>query len=1454
MSAEMEFTGERFVPQIHGNIELEHMHRYLVACDLAAGKDVLDIACGEGYGSARLALSARKVYGVDISDEVVVHASANYVADNIRFLVGSCDAIPLPDRSVDLVVSFETIEHHDKHDEMMLEIKRVLRPNGVVIISSPDKQTYSIEPNYRNPYHVKELFAGEFRELLSNHFRNTKHFGQKITYGSAILEQDGSSPQKSYWDENGQIHSNGGSYRPVYLLSIASDSELPVIYSGIYDRPESECGYASYLGAVIVQRDSQIEELHHLVGERDRWLAERDRWLAERDQEIANLNAIVESSKAWQSGLDLQIEELHQFIGERDRKLEETDQLLAERAGEVATLKAIVASAKAWQKRSWAKRAFHRWTEPGCKRKKVNPLKRLERSIRKRRNRLLGSRFKNNGQFIGHFNGKQNDQSEVRETSRLMIPDLREGLFVPIVTEAPTSRPPVKAICFYLPQFHPIPENNEWWGEGFTEWTNVRPAKPQFEGHYQPHVPGELGYYNLLNEGVQQRQVELAKLYGLGGFCFYFYWFHGHRLLEDPILRYLADPSLDLPFCLCWANENWSRRWDGSEQDILIAQDHSPQDDLAFIKYISIYLNDSRYIRVGGKPLVLLYRPSLLPDIAETVSLWRDWCRKNGVGEIYLAYTQSFNKNDPKDFGFDAAVEFPPNNSSPREVRRDGVVFDRDFSGKTYDICSLGEQSSAHPKPDYKFFRSVCPSWDNTARKKSRGTIFCNSSPSVYGRWLKNAVRETIATFPEPDERLVFINAWNEWAEGAHLEPDQKYGYAWLDATRKALFANNIKSSRGNNGPLRVLVVGHDACRAGAQIVLLQMLNEWAKQSEVSFKLILIEDGDLRHVFEQICETMVLSQGHDTEKRTELLEAFVDFHPEVILSNTVVNGPHLRALKYLDIPVVSYVHELQKSIARWAPGAIMDSTLFHSNHFIAVSQPVLENLVKNHEVQPDRISIINPYIKTQFSTSAETVAGIRHELRIKKEELIVIGCGTADWRKGPDLFVQTAIQVCREISAARFIWIGSGDEHQLNQLRLTINLAGLPERIWFIGEKINPRDYLACGNVFFLSSREDPYPLVALEAADASLPVVCFADAGGMPNFVTDECGQTVSFEDTYAAADAIMRLLSDEGTRRSLGEAAQSKVRIMHDSREGSLNVLDCLRRIAYFENQPTSSRPGMWLEGSPLVSVIVPNYNHEKYLPERLASIANQTFSDFEIILLDDASTDKSVSVLQDFAAREPRARLILNNYNSGSTFKQWRKGFMESKGKYIWIAESDDSAHPDLLQTLVGKLEVSKNAIIATCRPNMVDLEGKDLGFPKDWFLDIGGSQWEADFSIGGLTLLGKVMCKKNAILNASGVVFRNSPENANLVDDSMRLCADWLFWVRLLAKGDFEYISKPLNFWRQKSSNARTKPAGELEWSEGFNIIKELADIIMLDQSETKLVIDDFRDKCNSWKNY
>lgn len=389
------------------------------------------------------------------------------------------------------------------------------------------------------------------------------------------------------------------------------------------------------------------------------------------------------------------------------------------------------------------------------------------------------------------------DNIELIPTDDFVLGSENADLYVPLLKTPPPEHLPVKLIAFYLPQFHAISENNKWWGEGFTEWSNVKPAQAQFEGHYQPHLPGELGYYDLLNSSVQHRQVELARLYGVGGFCFYTYWFGGQLLLEKPVENYLSDPSLSLPFCLCWANENWTRRWDGKDKEILIGQKHSPEDDLEFIKHVSRYMRDDRYIRIDGKPLLLVYRPNLLPAARETAQRWRKWCQQNGIGEIYLAYTQSFEVVDPKIYTFDAAIEFPPNNVIAVEITKKVKPINASFGSTVYDWRAFIQLSRNYNKPEYMLFRGVCPSWDNTARRKNRGKVYLHSSPSGYQEWLTNAINETCARINNPDERLIFINAWNEWAEGTHLEPDEKYGYAYLEATRRAI--QSISSCSATN-------------------------------------------------------------------------------------------------------------------------------------------------------------------------------------------------------------------------------------------------------------------------------------------------------------------------------------------------------------------------------------------------------------------------------------------------------------------------------------------------------------------------------------------------------------------------------------------------------------------------------------------------------------------------------
>ena len=527
--------------------------------------------------------------------------------------------------------------------------------------------------------------------------------------------------------------------------------------------------------AEIAAQDSEISQLRNHIVERDQAIVERDQKIDGQHSKLASLSDTLANTQR-------QVHTLMRAVNEREQRIATLLQSSSWRLTEPLR-KSKLGLGRLFRRAMYLAK-IGGWLCTGQFRKVAHAALPF---YRRHAPRWLGSFIPRRMRHWLRASTTPISSAAQSQTNLDPAEQSAGALFVPEHRGKPPPSSPVQLIAFYLPQFHPIPENDAWWGEGFTEWTNVVAATPQFTGHYQPRVPIDTGYYDLRDPEVQRRQVELAKRYGIGGFCFYFYWFAGHRLLETPLLNYLNDSAMDLPFCLCWANENWTRRWDGRDQDLLIGQEHSPDDDLDFIEHVSRYLKDPRYIRIEDRPLLLVYRPALFPKASETVLRWREWCRENDVGELYIAMVQSFQDLDPRPYGMDAAIEFPWHTGLPSDITSHLVPVHSPFQGYVFDWPDYAAKSQEQPERPWTQIRGVMPGWDNTPRRNTDAHLFQGHSPAGYRRWLRSAMRWTLAQEHSEDERLLFVNAWNEWGEGAYLEPDQRFGYAFLQATRDAV-------------------------------------------------------------------------------------------------------------------------------------------------------------------------------------------------------------------------------------------------------------------------------------------------------------------------------------------------------------------------------------------------------------------------------------------------------------------------------------------------------------------------------------------------------------------------------------------------------------------------------------------------------------------------------------------
>ena len=613
------------------------------------------------------------------------------------------------------------------------------------------------------------------------------------------------------------------------------------------------------LSQTIAEHRKQIDDLRQIVADRDERIKAAQETLKEREEQVETLSQTIAEHRK-------QIDDLRQIVADRDERIKAAQETLKEREEQVATLNQAVTDRDRWMvdlrlSNSW------RMTAPLRKARRASfavfrksrslvsqtvrtlyrriplPFK-VKLRLKDRLFRLLPFLFRHTWVYR---TWKTVDQDAPTSTSARLYSSQTEGqgdhavnqYVARSLDEIGPETLAVRLIAFYLPQFHPIRENDEWWGKGFTEWTNVAKAQPNFDGHYQPRLPADLGFYDLRVPEVMEHQAELARQYGIYGFCYHYYWFGGKRLLEMPLERMLRTGKPDFPFCLSWANENWTRKWDGLEHEILIEQQHSDEDDTAVIHDLIRYFRHPNYIRVNGKPLFLVYRVGLLPNVQRTVQRWRDVCRKEKIGDIYLGMVGSFEHGaqdvNPEIYGFDAIVEFPPHYiSAPMDVP--SQLLNSNYVGKINDYRKVVEQYQEMEMPPYPKFRGVMPDWDNTARRWSNSTIFHHANPAAYQSWLRYMIRQTCENYSE-DERLVFINAWNEWGEGAYLEPDQKYGYAYLQATRNAI-QQAASVGRDPSPTVSVIVPNYNHER-----FLKRRLESIYSQSFKGFEVIILDDA-----------------------------------------------------------------------------------------------------------------------------------------------------------------------------------------------------------------------------------------------------------------------------------------------------------------------------------------------------------------------------------------------------------------------------------------------------------------------------------------------------------------------------------------------------------------------------------------------------------------------------------
>lgn len=954
-----------------------------------------------------------------------------------------------------------------------------------------------------------------------------------------------------------------------------------------------------------------------------------------------------------------------------------------------------------------------------------------------------------------------------------------------------------KVLAYYLPQFHPFPENDEWWGKGFTEWTNVGRGTPRFVGHYQPRIPRDFGFYDLRDPSVLPRQVSAARAAGLFGFCFYYYNFNGKRLLDAPLEDFLARREIDFPFCLMWANENWTRRWDGADAEILMRQDYRDADVESLIDDLARHFKDPRYIRVEGRPLLFLYRADVIPKTRQALAKWREIFARRHNEDPWIFMAQAFGNNDPTVFGFDGAIEFPPHKIvvGANVVNSECRVFDSSFAARVYRYKDVIEAAMGEPPPTFPLIKTVFPSWDNDARRQGQGLTVTDSTPRLYSEWLDRAIRFATA-YPFRNERFVCINAWNEWTEGAYLEPDVHFGGAYLNATARAISGVGLAADHR-----KLVLTGHNAFPAGAQMLLLNIARTLKEQFGFEIAFLLCGDGQLLEQFREVAATLVAT---DTASLENASRNFVKRGYEGAIVNSVGSGSAAAYLKSGGLKVVSLVHEMPKLMSENHLEPYAKALAQHSDEVVFPSPIVRDAFLEHIGPVAGTVSIRPQGIYHQAPRIDGARTRIREELGLPADARIVLNVGYGDLRKGIDLFCAAARIVAESLPNVYFVWAGEIHLHLRNWID---DRPGSPN-VRFLGHRTDVAALMSAADVFALTSREDPFPSVVLEAQSQGLPIVCFADAGGAADLVHDNrFGELAAYGDTKAFAEAIVRWL-----QRDQHEVGRDGKRVAQDIKQRFAfdeYAFDIAQRVI-----PELKR----------ISVIVPNFNYARYLPDRLNSIFAQTYPVFEVIVLDDCSSDESLAVVEQLAqSSHRRIKIIRNETNSGSPFAQWKKGLLAARGDLLWIAEADDVADPNFLGTLASAFRDPCIALAASdSRPIDSDGDALDISY-KAYYSRIFAGALSEDITTDLRTFAERYLSQRNALLNVSALLWRRdvllrAMETTEATLPTFKLAGDWLLYLTACSgEGKAAYSASELNLHRRhdKGVTHGTSGASQLE---------------------------------------